>query len=248
MTLKIDALTCTYPGAQERALQNISFELPAGTFTSVIGPSGAGKSTLLRCISGQLPPDSGTILIDGENLVPLRGRARRRLQRKTGMIYQDFRLVDQSTSLVNVLNACLPDLNPLSVLVGHFPGKRREEAQGLLDTVGLSGKAGQRTDQLSGGERQRVAVARALMQGGTLLLADEPVASLDPLHAGEILSLLQSLQRQRGLTVLMNSHHVEQALAYSDRILGLRKGEIVFDGPASQVTKNTLKLIYGGEL
>ncbi len=247
--LEIRNLRKTYPvqGGAEAALDGVGFRVEAGSFVSVIGPSGAGKSTLLRCITGQLRADSGSILLDGTDMVPLRGRQKRRLQRKIGMIYQDFCLVGCATAEANVLNACLPELGPLSVLLGRFPGEKRERARELLATVGLAGKEHQRADSLSGGERQRVAVARALMQGGTLLLADEPVASLDPVRAEEVLALLRQLQQQQGLSVLMNSHNVDQALRCSDRILGLRHGRLVFDGPPSAVTGEVLRDIYGGE-
>lgn len=247
--LEIRDLRKTYPaqGGCEAALEGVSFSVEAGRFVSVIGPSGAGKSTLLRCVTGQLTADSGSILLDGTDMTALRGRKKRRLQRKIGMIYQDFCLVGCSTAEANVLNACLPELDPLSVLLGHFPKEKRETARALLATVGLAGKEAQMADSLSGGERQRVAVARALMQGGTLLLADEPVASLDPVRAEEVLELLRQLQRKQGLSVLMNSHNVDQALRYSDRVLGLRQGQVVFDGPPEAVTETVLRDIYGGE-
>ncbi|MDY3691684.1 MAG: phosphonate ABC transporter ATP-binding protein [Dysosmobacter sp.] len=247
--LAIRELRKTYPaqGGPMAALDGVGFTVEAGTFVSVIGPSGAGKSTLLRCVTGQLRPDGGSILLDGADMVPLRGRQKRRLQQRIGMIYQDFCLVGCATAEENVLNACLPELGPLSVLLGRFPREKRQAARTLLATVGLAGKEDQRADSLSGGEQQRVAVARALMQGGTLLLADEPVASLDPVRAEEVLELLRRLQREQGLSVLMNSHNVDQALRYSDRILGLRQGRVVFDGPPAAVTEAVLKDIYGGE-
>ena len=247
--LEIRELGKTYPaqGGRMAALDGVGFTVEAGTFVSVIGPSGAGKSTLLRCVTGQLRPDGGSILLDGTDMVPLRGRRMRRLQQKIGMIYQDFCLVGCATAEENVLNACLPELGPLSVLTGHFPREKREEARALLATVGLAEKACQRADSLSGGEQQRVAVARALMQGGSVLLADEPVASLDPVRAEEVLTLLRQLQRQQGLGVLMNSHNVDQAAAYSDRIIGLRAGEVAFDGPPRDLTEARLAEIYGKE-
>ena len=247
--LEIRNLWKTYPvqSGLAAALDGVDFAVEMGTFVSVIGPSGAGKSTLLRCITGQLRPDSGSILLDGEDMVPLHGRNKRSFQRRIGMIYQDFCLVGCASAEENVLNACLPELGPLSVLLGRFPREKREVARALLATVGLAGKENQRSDSLSGGEQQRVAVARALMQGGTLLLADEPVASLDPVRAEEVLSLLRQLQHDKGLSILMNSHNVDQALWYSDRILGLRHGRIVFDGPPAAVTEAVLRDIYGGE-
>lgn len=247
--LEVNSLEKTYlaNAGSIFALRNVTFSVETGSFLSIIGPSGAGKSTLLRCITGQLMPSGGSILLDGTNITSLRGRNKRRTQRKIGMIYQDFCLVGCTTAEGNVLNACLPELNPLSVLVGHFPAKRRTEAHELLETVGLAEKADQRADSLSGGEQQRVAVARALMQGGTLLLADEPVASLDPVNAEEILILLKRFQQEKQLTVLMNSHNVDQALRYSDRIIGLRQGSVVFDGTPEELTTQRLEEIYGKE-
>lgn len=247
--LEIRDLKKTYPvqGGHAAALDGVSLTVKAGCFVSVIGPSGAGKSTLLRCVTGQLTADGGCVLLDGMDMVPLRGRKKRQLQKRIGMIYQDFCLVGCVSAEENVLNACLPELRPLAVLFGRFSREQREKARRLLALVGLEGKESQRADRLSGGEQQRVAVARALMQGGTLLLADEPVASLDPVRAEEVLALLRQLQQQQGLSVLMNSHNVEQALRYSDRILGLRKGRVVFEGPPENVTENVLREIYRGE-
>ena len=224
----------------------MGFTVEAGTFVSVIGPSGAGKSTLLRCVTGQLRPDGGSILLDGTDMVPLRGRRMRRLQQKIGMIYQDFCLVGCATAEENVLNACLPELGPLSVLLGRFPREKRQAARTLLATVGLAGKEDQRADSLSGGEQQRVAVARALMQGGTLLLADEPVASLDPVTGRQILELLRDIQRDRSLTILMNSHNLELSREFSRRLIGLNQGRVVFDGSADTATEDILAAVYGG--
>ena len=227
------------------ALDGVGFTVEAGTFVSVIGPSGAGKSTLLRCVTGQLRPDGGSILLDGTDMVPLRGRRMRRLQQKIGMIYQDFCLVGCATAEENVLNACLPELGPLSVLLGRFPREKRQAARTLLATVGLAGKEDQRADCLSGGEQQRVAVARALMQGGTLLLADEPVASLDPVTGRQILELLRDIRETDGLTILMNSHNLALSLEFCPRLIGLSAGSVVYDGPAEAVTDATLAAIYG---
>ena len=247
--LEIRELRKTYPaqGGHGAALDGVGFTVEAGIFVSVIGPSGAGKSTLLRCVTGQLRPDGGSVLLDGTDMVPLRGRQKRRLQQKIGMVYQDFCLVGCATAEENVLNACLPELGPLSVLLGRFPREKRQAARTLLDTVGLAGKESQRADSLSGGEQQRVAVARALTQGGTLLLADEPVASLDPVTGRQILTLLRDIQRDQQLTILMNSHNLELSQEFSNRLIGLNGGAVVFDGPADTPAREILPAVYGGQ-
>ena len=247
--LELQRVEKTYPTrkGETAALQGVSFAVERGSFVSVIGPSGAGKSTLLRCVTGQLTPSAGTVLVEGRDMAVLRGRRKRQLQRTVGMIYQDFCLVGATSAEGNVLNACLPELDPVSVLLGRFPAEKRRTARELLARVGLAGKEDRRADSLSGGERQRVAVARALMQGGRLLLADEPVASLDPVNAEGVLKLLKTLQTETGLTVLMNSHNVVQATAYSDRIIGLRAGEVTFDGSPRDLTEDRLAEIYGKE-
>ena len=194
--LELRQVEKTYPAqnGQAHALRGVSFAVERGSFVSVIGPSGAGKSTLLRCVTGQLTPSAGKVLVEGRDMAVLRGRRKRQLQRAVGMIYQDFCLVGATSAEGNVLNACLPELDPVSVLLGRFPAEKRRTARELLARVGLAGKEDRRADSLSGGERQRVAVARALMQGGRVLLADEPVGSLYPVSAEGVLKLLTTLQ------------------------------------------------------
>ena len=247
--LELRQVEKTYPTreGETAALRGVSFAVERGSFVSVIGPSGAGKSTLLRGVTGQLTPTGGEVLVEGRDMAALRGRRKRQLQRTIGMIYQDFCLVGATSAEGNVLNACLPEMDLVSVLLGRFPADKRRKARELLAKVGLAGKEEQRADSLSGGEQQRVAVARALMQGGGLLLADEPVASLDPVNAEGGLKLLKILQMETGLTVLMNSHNVDQAAAYSERIIGLRAGEVAFDGPPWDLTEARLAEIYGKE-
>lgn len=238
-------LTKTY--AAHAALDHVSAQFPDGKFTAVIGRSGAGKSTLLRCINGLAAVTSGSVEIDGQDMARLRGHEKRALQRRIGMIFQDFCLVGQSTALQNVLNACLADMNFFRVLFGLFSKAQRDAAMQMLHKVGMAEKAQQKAASLSGGEKQRVAIARVLLQGCDILLADEPVASLDPVHAENVLGILKQLQLEDGKTVIMNSHNVEQARKYADVILGVRAGQIVFSGAPEELDDAALERIYGKE-
>lgn len=236
-------LTKTY--ADHTALDRVSAQFPTGKFIAVIGRSGAGKSTLLRCINGLAPVTSGSVEIDGRDMARLRGREKRALQRRIGMIFQDFCLVGQSTALQNVLNACLADMDFFRVLFGLFSKAQRDAAMQMLEKVGMADKAQQKAASLSGGEKQRVAIARVLLQGCDILLADEPVASLDPVHAENVLGILKRLQTEDGKTVIMNSHNVEQARKYADGILGVRAGRVVFSGTPETLDAAALERIYG---
>lgn len=236
-------LTKTY--ANHTALDHISAEFPTGKFTAVIGRSGAGKSTLLRCINGLSAVTAGAVEIDGQDMARLRGHEKRALQRRIGMIFQDFCLVGQSTALQNVLNACLADMGFFRVLFGLFSSAQKEAAMQMLEKVGMADKAQQKAASLSGGEQQRVAIARVLLQGCDILLADEPVASLDPVHAENVLGILKQLQLEDGKTIVMNSHNVEQARRYADVILGVRDGRIVFSGTPEALDNAALEHIYG---
>lgn len=226
-------------------LSGVSFSLNRGEFVSVIGPSGAGKTTLMRLINGMAAPDRGDVLLSGTSLCGAKGRAKRRLQSGIGTIYQDFALVENVSCLQNVLTACLPDMGLLPGVCGLFGKQRRDEAARLLEQVGLSDKTDAPVKTLSGGQKQRVSIARALMRRPALLLADEPVASLDPVTGQQILQLLRDIQRAQGLTVLMNSHNLELSKAFSDRLIGLNTGRVVFDGPPAQLTEDILTVIYG---
>lgn len=236
-------LTKTY--ADHTALDHVCAQFPTGKFTAVIGRSGAGKSTLLRCINGLTEITSGCVEIDGKDMARLHGREKRALQRRIGMIFQDFCLVGQSTALQNVLNACLADMGFFRVLFSLFSKTQKHAAMQMLQKVGMAEKAQQKAASLSGGEKQRVAIARVLLQGCDILLADEPVASLDPVHAENVLGILKRLQLEDGKTVVMNSHNVEQARRYADVILGVRAGRIVFSGAPETLDAAALECIYG---
>ena len=232
-------------GGITAAVNGISLKIPEGKFVSIIGPSGAGKSTLLRLINGMLSADEGSVYIDGKNITELKGRAKRDVQKNICMIFQDFCLVGNSTVKKNVLNACLGKMNLLSVMFGFFGVENNEKAEKILERVGMAHKSGQMAKMLSGGERQRTAIARALMQGGRILLADEPVASLDPVNAEAVLELLKALQTEKNMTVVMNSHNIEQAVKYSDWIIGINSGRVVYEGEPRNMDNSVQIEIYG---
>lgn len=230
----------------EKVLDKVSLSVGAGEFVSVIGPSGAGKTTLLRILNGAVSVCSGEVSLMGRRFDQAKGAAKRRIQQRIGTIYQDFCLVEPSTCLDNVLNGALAETSWIRAVCGIFSKEQQNRALTALECVGLEGKADIRAANLSGGQKQRVAIARALMQQPEILLADEPVASLDPATGGQILELLKNIQKQRGLTVIMNSHNVEAALKYSDRICGMKNGKILFDLPPGQVSQELLSELYQG--
>ena len=231
---------CKRFGARPPVLTDVTFGLEAGEFVSVIGPSGAGKTTLFRILNGTLPCDSGEVRIDALPLSRAHGRKKRAVQKRIGTIYQDFALVEPVTCRQNVLNACLPDMSLQASLLGLFSRAQTAEAERLAD------KCDEPVCSLSGGQKQRVAIARALMRKPALLLADEPVASLDPVTGRQILALLQDISRTEGVAILMNSHNLDQSRAVSSRLLGLHAGRIVLDCAPDAVTDADLARIYGG--
>lgn len=226
------------------ALTDVSFCVGQGEFVSVIGPSGAGKTTLFRILNGAIRCDGGEIRMDGKRFEAARGRKKREIQKQIGTIYQDFCLVEHTTCLQNVLNACLPDMAFLPAVVGFFRKQQRDEAAQLLERVGLADKIEEPVKNLSGGQKQRVAIARALMRHPAILLADEPVASLDPVTGYQILELLRDIRETEGLTVLMNSHNLEFSLEFSERLIGLNNGRVVFDDRVEAVTEEVLEKVY----
>ena len=226
-------------------LRDISFTLEDGEFLSVIGPSGAGKTTLVRILNGAEPCDGGQILYDGTHFESARGREKRAVQRRIGTIYQDFCLVENVSVLQNVLNACLPEMSLAASLLGAFGRERTARAAEILQEVGLADKLEEPVKNLSGGQKQRVAIARALMRSPSILLADEPVASLDPVTGRQILCLLQEVRRTHPVSILMNSHNLELSLAFSTHIVGMNQGRVVFDGAPGDVTEAVLREIYG---
>lgn len=241
--IELNEISKSYPKGVH-ALKNVSFNIEIGSFVSIIGPSGAGKTTILRLINGSEKPDSGAVFIEKKRFDTTKGRARKLVQRKTATIYQDFCLVEETTSMQNVLNAALAEMSFFRVLTGRFSDEQKKRATNALKSAGLEDKAETCVSNLSGGQKQRVAVAKALMQNASLILADEPVASLDPVTAESVIQLLKMLQREKQMTVLMNSHNVELALKYSDKVLGLRDGKLQFFCKPSEISEQMLEELY----
>lgn len=236
----------TYPNGFT-ALKNISLQIEQGEFVAIIGLSGAGKSTILRCINRMHDITKGELTVDGVDVDSLRGKELRRYRRKVGMIFQSFNLVSRSTAIKNVLTADVPDMPFFKVLLGIFSKEQKMRALESLDKVGILDKAYTRCDQLSGGQQQRVALARTLNQNPKIILADEPVASLDPITAKQVMQDFVRINQEMGISILLNIHHVELALEYADRIIGIRAGKIVYDGPSANVDQSVLDAIYGDD-
>ena len=244
--LEIQELHKRYPTG-DAALKGVSLNLPAGTVLGLIGPSGAGKSTLIRCINRLVEPTQGRILLDGQDLAHLSGNRLRAARRGIGMIFQQHALVERLTVMENLLAGRLGYMGFWPSWFRRFPAEDVRLAYGLLERVGLSGMENKRADALSGGQRQRVGIARALMQRPRLLLVDEPTASLDPKTARQVMRLILELCREHRLAAIVNIHDVVLATEFLPRIVGLRQGGIVYDGPAAGVDRRVLTGIYGDE-
>ncbi|MEW1962256.1 phosphonate ABC transporter ATP-binding protein [Microbacterium sp. NPDC077644] len=243
--VRIADLGKTYPGAKAPALTGVSLSVEPGEIVVLLGLSGSGKSTLLRHVNGLEAPTAGSVVSLGERVSALRGRDLRALRGRIGFIFQQFELVGALTVLENVLTGGLSSLRGPRVGIFTYPGAMREKALGHLDRVGLLEFAYQRADQLSGGQQQRVAIARALMQDPEILLADEPVASLDPESSGQVMSLIREIAAERSLTVICSLHQVDLALSWGDRIVGLRAGEVVLDTRTEGLSREQVMEIYG---
>lgn len=241
-----DGVSKTYPNGT-RGLTDVSFEVHEGEFVALIGMSGAGKSTLLRTINGLNSITGGDVRVAGESVARAKGKKLRQLRSRIGMIFQGFNLVGVSTVQRNVIAGRLAHHPAWRGFLGLFPKRDYELVTDALGRVGLSEKLHSRADQLSGGQQQRVAIARALVQEPKVLLADEPVASLDPVSTDRIMGDLRRIGNQLGLTVVMSLHSVPIARAYATRIIGLRDGELVFDGTPEEATDERLRQIYGEE-
>ncbi|MDQ0317445.1 phosphonate ABC transporter ATP-binding protein [Amorphus orientalis] len=244
--LTVENLTKTYRSG-DKALQRVSFTLPKGQVVGLIGPSGAGKSTLIRCVNRLVEPTSGRVLLNDLDLTTLGKPALRRARRRIGMIFQEYALVERLTVMENVLSGRLGYVSFWRSWMRRFPGSDIATAFRLLDRVGLEGRADSRADALSGGQRQRVGIARALAQEPELLLVDEPTASLDPKTSRKIMRLLTEVCAEHELPAIINIHDVVLAQQFTQRIIGLRAGEIVFDGPPSDLDSAALTAIYGEE-
>ena len=241
-----DHVSKTYPNGYQ-ALKDINLTIEQGEFVAIIGLSGAGKSTLIRTINRMHDITDGTLTVDGVNVMELKGARLRQFRRNIGMIFQSFNLVTRTTVIKNVLTSRVPELPFWRALLGAYPKKDKLEALEALDKVGIPDKAFVRADQLSGGQQQRVALARTLAQNPKIILADEPVASLDPVTAKQVMDDFRRINREMNISVLINIHHVDLALQYADRVIGIKAGEVVYDGPASEVNEAVLAEVYGGQ-
>jgi phosphonate transport system ATP-binding protein len=231
-----------------RALDGVELTVAPGEFVVVIGPSGAGKTTLLRTINRLVEPTEGSVRVAGRNVTGAGPAELRDVRRRIGTIFQQFNLVRRASVLTNVLAGRLGYVATWASLVGRFPADDRALAAECLARVGLAGYGGRRADTLSGGEQQRVAIARALAQTPDVILGDEPTASLDPQLTGAIMDILRTVNRERGLTLVVSQHQLATALAYATRIIGLRAGRVVFDGSPSAVTPDVARTVYGAEM
>jgi len=243
--VRIEHLTKIYPDGT-RALDDVTFEVHPGDFMVIIGLSGSGKSTLMRCINRLIEPTSGKIYIDDVEVTALRPDELRALRRQIGMIFQQFNLVKRSSVLTNVLSGRLGYLPPTWALTNYFPRDLKELAMQNLGRVGIPEKASTRADQLSGGQQQRVGIARALMQEPRVILADEPVASLDPATSHSVLKYIEELKND-GITVLCALHFLSLARRYGTRLIALKGGRIVFTGYPQDIDEARFKEIYGEE-
>ena len=244
--LTVESLSKTYRSG-DKALQGVSFTVPEGQVLGLIGPSGAGKSTLIRCVNRLVEPTAGRVLLNDLELTTLGKAALRRARRRIGMIFQEYALVERLTVMENVLSGRLGYVSFWRSWARRFPPEDIANAFRLLERVGLEGRADSRADALSGGQRQRVGVARALAQEPELLLVDEPTASLDPKTSRQIMRLITEVCAERGLPAIINIHDVVLAQQFTERIIGLRAGEVVFDGPPAELDAAALTAIYGEE-
>lgn len=226
------------------ALHDISLEINSGEFISIIGPSGSGKSTFLRTINKLIPISSGSIILDGEDVSACKGKKLRALRQKVGMIFQNYNLVYRLSVLQNVLHGYLSYLDGMKALLGIYPEEQKLKAIKLLRELGLGNFCYNRSSELSGGQKQRVGIARAIMQNPKILLADEPIASLDPASAKNIMDILAGLVREKQITCIVNLHQLDIAKKYSTRIIGIHKGHIVFDGTPDELTEEMIEKIY----
>ena len=243
--LKIANLTKIYADGTQ-ALKDVSFEAERGEFITILGKSGSGKSTLLRCLNRLVDPTAGQIIFSGNDVTKAGKRELRSIRRKIGMVFQHYNLVPRCSVLTNVLSGRLGYSSIWAGLVNFFPEDVVLQARSHLNDLGIYEKQNRRADRLSGGQQQRVGIARALMQDPEMILTDEPVSSLDPDTAQTIMEILSKINRERKVTILCNLHVPELARQYGQRILGLRKGELVFDGSPAELSESAVRSIYSG--
>jgi len=241
--LRVAGLTHHY--GERVVLDDVSFDLAAGEVVAIVGPSGAGKTTLFRCITQLISADAGRVELAGRDLAALSGAERRRARRDIGMVFQQYNLVRRMSALDNVLAGRLADMATWRVLVRMPGSEERASALACLERVGLADHASNRADRLSGGEQQRVAIARALAQRSRVVLADEPVSSLDPSAATKVLAALRSIARDDGIAVLCSLHQVRMVAGFADRVVGLRSGKVVLDLTGAEFDERHHQAVYG---
>jgi len=237
----------TYPNGVQ-ALKNVTLNVEQGEFVAIIGLSGAGKSTLIKLVNKLTDVSQGNVRVNGIDIPQLKGKDLRHFRREVGMVFQSFNLINRTSVINNVLAARVPDMNPFFGMLGIFTKKDKLIALEALHKVGILEKAYIRADQLSGGQQQRVALARTLAQKPSIILADEPVASLDPITANQIMKDFERINQTEKITILVNMHHVDLALKYASRVIGIQQGKIVYDGKSEAITEAVLKAIYGRDL
>jgi phosphonate transport system ATP-binding protein len=242
--IRVRSLRKDYPGGP-RALDGVDLDIEAGEFVALIGPSGAGKSTLLRCLNGLVTPTEGQVEVHGRMVTGADGESLRRIRADIGFVFQQFNLLRRLTVLENALLGRLAHTSRWRSLAAWFAAADVARAQATLERVGLEGLSTRRVDTLSGGQQQRVAIARALVQAPTVLLADEPMASLDPALAHTVMELLRRINREDGITVVASLHVLELAQTYGHRIVGLHRGRVVHDGPPASLDRDAIIRIFG---
>lgn len=244
--LQVSNLMKHYHGAVP-ALDDVNFSIKKGEFVSVIGPSGAGKSTLLRCINRMIEVTSGDVCFEGISVCKLNKKELKRLRSKIGMIFQHYNLVDRLTVIENVLHGRLGSKSTLAGVLGRYSHEEKIQALSVITMLGLGDHIYQRCDRLSGGQKQRVGIARALVQNPKMILCDEPIASLDPNASKIIMDQLKRFSEELQITLIVNLHQVNVALKYSDRIIGINKGKLVFNGCPGELSSDRISEIYGAE-
>lgn len=242
--LSVRNLIKTYPNGVQ-ALKGVSLDVRKGEFLVIIGLSGSGKSTLLRCLNRLHDPTSGAILFEGRDVATVQGEEIRSLRKNIGMIFQHFNLIPRQSVLANVLMGRLGSMPSLKSIFGFFSEEDKVKALNYLKLVGIADKAQMRADQLSGGQQQRVAIARALTQGPSILLADEPVASLDPATCHTVMEYLKKVNQELGITIICNLHFLSLVREYATRVIALNAGQIVFEGSPQDITEEWFEKIYG---
>ena len=242
--IKFEDVSVTYPGGVE-ALKDLNLEIKDGDFIIIVGLSGAGKSTLLRTVNNLVKPSTGSVYLEGKNVTSAKKKELKKIRSQIGMIFQTFNLVNRSTVLKNVLTGRLSNISTIRSILGLWPKDQKEMAFEALNQVEILEKAYVRASNLSGGQQQRVGIARALSQKPKVMLADEPVASLDPITSRVVMSYLKKINTELGITTIVNLHFLDLAKEFGDRLIGLRDGELVFDGNVNDVSDEDFENIYG---